>query len=141
MWRTLMRNGLVIYLHYISGSPACEDRPKNIKKGDTCRLRKENREFTAPLGESENPVAPFHISSTHITGTYPLTPRRNKYLLTFIHHFKNYVEAFPIPNQTVENCTRVYASQIVTTHGTGSKFTRIRAQVSCPHSLTGHTMR
>ena len=50
-----------------------------------------------------------------------LTPRKNKYLLTFIDNFTKYVEAIPISDQSDETCTRVYASQIVTRHGTGSK--------------------
>ena len=45
---------------------------------------------------------------------------KNKYILTFIDHFTKYVEAFPIPDQTAETCARVYATQIVTRHGTGS---------------------
>ena len=45
---------------------------------------------------------------------------RNKYLLTLIDHFTEYVEAFPIPDQTAETCARVYATQIITRHGTGS---------------------
>jgi hypothetical protein len=56
-----------------------------------------------------------------ITGPYPATPRKNKYLLKFIDHFTKYVEAFAIPDQTAETCARVYATQIITRHGTGSK--------------------
>jgi transposase InsO family protein len=56
-----------------------------------------------------------------ITGPYMLTPRKNKYLLTFIDHFTRYVEAIPIPDRTAETCARVYATQIVTRHGLGSK--------------------
>ena len=55
-----------------------------------------------------------------ITGPYPLTPRRNKYLLTFVDHFSKYVEAFAMPEQTAEVCARVYAKEIVTRHGTCS---------------------
>jgi len=50
-----------------------------------------------------------------------LTPRKNKYLLTFIDNFTKYVEAIPISDQSDETCTRVYASQIITRHCTGSK--------------------
>ena len=32
-----------------------------------------------------------------------------------------YAEAFPIPDQTAETYARVYATQIITRHGTGSK--------------------
>ena len=49
-----------------------------------------------------------------------MTPCKNKYLLTFIDHFTKYVEAFPIPDQTAETCARVYATQIIARHGTGS---------------------
>ena len=55
-----------------------------------------------------------------ITCLYPLTPRRNKYLLTFVDHFSKYAEEFAIPEQTAEVCARVYAREIVTRHGTGS---------------------
>jgi transposase InsO family protein len=55
-----------------------------------------------------------------ITGPYPLTPRRNKYLLTFVDHLSKYAEAFAIPEQTAEVCARVYAREIVTSHGTVS---------------------
>jgi hypothetical protein len=55
-----------------------------------------------------------------IIGPYPLTPRKNKYLLTFIDHFSKCVEADRIPDQTVETCTRGYATQIITRHGCGS---------------------
>jgi len=56
-----------------------------------------------------------------ITGPHVLTPRKNKYLLTFIDHFTKYVEAIPISDQSAETCARVYASQIDTRHGTGLK--------------------
>jgi len=81
----------------------------------------EDRKFTALLGEIGNPVDPFQIISMDITGPYPLTPRKNKYLLTFIDNFTKYVEAFRIQNQTADSCARVYVSQIVTRLGSGSK--------------------
>ena len=67
-----------------------------------------------------------------VTGPYLLTPRKNKYLLAFIDRLTKYVEAFAIPNQTAETCARVYASQIVTRHGTGSKLItdQCRASIS-----------
>jgi len=57
----------------------------------------------------------------NITGLYVITPRKNKYLLTFIDHFTKYGEAIPISDQGAEKCERVYTSQIVTRHSTGSK--------------------
>jgi hypothetical protein len=91
-----------------------------VQKCDSCQGRKEDRQFTAPLGFPEVPERPFQITSMDITGPYPLTPRRNKYLLTFVDYFFKYVEAFAIPNQTAEVCVRMYAREIVTCHGTGT---------------------
>jgi len=94
---------------------------EHVRKCDPCQRRKENCEFTAPLGEVEEPKFPFEITSMDITGLYVSTPRKNKYLVTFIDKFTRYVEAFPIPDITSETISRVYATQIVTRHGTGSK--------------------
>ena len=69
----------------------------------------------------ETPTFPFEITSMDITGPYLLTPRKNKYLLTFVDHFTRYVEVYPIPDETAETCAQIYATQIVTRHGTGSK--------------------
>jgi len=92
-----------------------------VKMCDVCQRRKEEREFVAPLGDVDQPSAPFEITSMRITGPYVLTPRKNKYLLTFVTHFTKYVEAIPISDQSAETCARIYASQVVTRHDTGSK--------------------
>jgi hypothetical protein len=46
---------------------------------------KEDREYGAPSGDVKNPSEPFQITSMDITCLYPLTPRKNKYLLTFVN--------------------------------------------------------
>jgi hypothetical protein len=91
-----------------------------IRRCDPCQRRNENWEMTAPLGDVQEPKIPFEVTSMDINGPYPTTPRGNKYLLTFIDHLTKYVEAFPIPDHTAETCARVYSSQIVTCHGSGS---------------------
>jgi len=63
-----------------------------VRKCDSCQRRKEYRQFTEPLGSREVPERPFQITSMDITGPYPLTLRRNKYLLTFVDHFSKYAE-------------------------------------------------
>jgi transposase InsO family protein len=74
----------------------------------------------APLGDVEEPKIPFEDTSIDIVGPYLITPWGNKYLLIFIDHLTKYAEAFPIPDHTAETCARVYSSQIVTRHGSGS---------------------
>jgi len=92
-----------------------------VKKCDSCQRHKSRRKFIAPFGDVEEPAYLFQITSVDVTGLYPVTSRKNKYLLTFIDHFTNYAEDFPIPDQSAETCAQVYATQIFTRHGTGSK--------------------
>ena len=91
-----------------------------IRKCDPCQRRKEGKIPFAPLGEVRSPKCPFEITAMDLTGPYVRIPRGNKYLLTFIDNFSRYVEAFAVPDQTAETCARIYATQIVTRHGTGS---------------------
>lgn len=88
-----------------------------IRRCDACQGRKEDREFLAPLGEMEKPTAPFQVTSMDVACLYLMISRRNKYLLTFIDHFTNYFEAFPIPDQTAETFARVYTTHNSTWHG------------------------
>jgi transposase InsO family protein len=92
-----------------------------IKSCDSCQRRKGDREFRAPLGRIEEPMAPFEVTSMDITGPYLQTPRGHKYLLTFIDNFSRYVEAYPIKDQTAHTCAKVYVTQIVARHGTGAQ--------------------
>ena len=110
----------LIALHY--WWPGMRKAVENyVKFCDPCQRRKGNREFVAPLGDVEEPTAPFEVTSMDITGPYLQTPRGNKYLLTFVDHFSKYVEAYPMPDQKAETCARIYASNIITRHGTGSQ--------------------
>jgi transposase InsO family protein len=92
-----------------------------IRNSDPCQRRKSLRKQIAPLGEVDMPTYPFEITALDITGSYPLTLRKNRFLLTFVDHFTRYVEAYPVPDITAETCARIYATQIVTRHGSGSK--------------------
>jgi len=97
-----------------------QDVENYVRECDECHRRKQEREYTAPLGEVRQPTYPFEITSMDICGPYPLTPRKNKYLLTFIDHFTKYSEAIPIQDKTAETCTRAHATHVIARHGTGS---------------------
>jgi transposase InsO family protein len=55
-----------------------------------------------------------------ICGPYPLTPRKNKYLLTFIDYLTKYAEAIPLTDMSAEPCARAYVAHVIARHGTGS---------------------
>jgi hypothetical protein len=109
-----------------------------VRKCDSCQKRKEDRQFTAPPSTLDLPERPFQITSMDITGPYPLTPRQNKYLLTFVDHFSKYAEAYPLPEQTAEGCARVYTREIVTRHGTSSVLSPTKAELLCLRFLVRH---
>jgi len=94
---------------------------KYVKKYDPLQRRKEEREFVVPVVEVEEPTVPFEVTSMDVSSPYLLTPPKNRYLLTFIYHFTKYVEAIAIPEQKPETCARLYTTQMITRHGTGSK--------------------
>ena len=92
-----------------------------VNECDSCQRRKGSHEYKAHLSDPGNPVAPFEVISMDIKEPYLLTPRKNRYLLTFMDHFSKYEEIFPIEDHSTLTCARVYASQIITRHGSGSK--------------------
>jgi transposase InsO family protein len=55
-----------------------------------------------------------------VCGPLNLTPRKNKYLLTFIDNFFKYAKDVPIPDMAVETCARAYATQVIARPGSGS---------------------
>jgi hypothetical protein len=69
----------------------------------------------------EQPTALFQITAMDITGQYFSTRRKNKYINTFLDHFSRYTTDIRIQDQTAETCARLYATQIVTRHGTDKR--------------------
>jgi transposase InsO family protein len=97
-----------------------QDVENYVRKCDECPSRKQGREYTAPLGDVRQPTYPFEITSMDICGPYPLTRRKNKYLLTFIDHITKYAEAIPFKDMSAESYARAYAAHVIARHGTGS---------------------
>ena len=83
--------------------------------------RKNNREFKAPLVDVDNHSDPFQVPSIGVMGPYHLTPRRIRYILTYIDNLSQYTEAFVMPDQSAKTVAMIYATQILTRHGTGWK--------------------
>jgi len=71
-----------------------------------------------------------------ITGPYPLTPRRNKYILTFIDHFTKYAEAFAISDQSAEIAPEFTPRKLLLDIAQAQSSLQIRSQPSCLNSLT-----
>jgi transposase InsO family protein len=90
-----------------------------VNQCDECQRSKQHKEFRAPLGEVREARYPFHITSMDVLGPFPVTPRKSRYLLTFIDNFSKYAEALPISDVSAETCARAYATQIVARHGAG----------------------
>jgi hypothetical protein len=63
-----------------------------ISKCNACQKGKG----TVNLGCLGEPQAPFVMVCMDITGPYPVTPMKNRYLRTFLDHFCKYEEVNPI---------------------------------------------
>ena len=48
--------------------------------------------------------APWDIVATDYLGPFPITPRRNRYILVLTDLFSKYVEVLAVPDQTAETC-------------------------------------
>lgn len=70
---------------------------------------------------TETPENVFEIVHMDIKGPLPITDRRNKYLLTFQDSFSKYLEAIPIPDQTVKTIAEKCITEIICKHGTPKK--------------------
>jgi hypothetical protein len=92
-----------------------------ISECDACQRGEGDLELTAPLGCLGEPQASFEMVSMGITGPYAVTPRKNRYLLTFGDHFSKYAKVYPIQDQSAETCAKVFATQIVARYGSGFK--------------------
>jgi len=92
----------------------------HVMKCDDFQRRKQRSKYVAPLEEVRQPSYPFEITSMGVCRPFPLTSRKNKYLLTFINHFTKYAVAIPITDMTAQTRTRAYATHVIARHGTGS---------------------
>jgi hypothetical protein len=97
-----------------------KDVESYVSQCDDCQKRKQKSEYTAPLGEVQQPTYPFEITSMEICGPYPLTPRGNKYILSFIDHFTKYAEVIQIIDKTASTSAGVYAVHVIARHGAGT---------------------
>jgi transposase InsO family protein len=92
-----------------------------VNECDSCQRRKGSHEYKGP---SRRPRKSSSFIRSHFDGHYRTIssdPEKEKCLLTFIDHFSKYAEIFPIEDQSALTWARVYASQIITRHGSGSK--------------------
>jgi hypothetical protein len=86
---------------------------------DSCQRRKRGTEFRAPLGTVRQPSQPFQYCHMDSVGSFALSQIKNRYIMTFIDQLAKYVEAIAIPEAMAVTCARAYATQIVTSHGSG----------------------
>lgn len=89
--RTL--SSIRLYYYWLSMS---KDVENFMRKCESRAKMKGEKTPLAPLGESPETTGPMEMTSIDICGPYPVTRRKNRYMLTFICHFTRYPEAIPI---------------------------------------------
>jgi transposase InsO family protein len=70
----------------------------------------------APLGSI--PVgAPLDRLCTDLLGPFPVTPRKNRYILVVTDHFSKWTEIFAVPDQSAETTARVILNEVIARFG------------------------
>lgn len=93
------------------------DVAKYIQSCHECNQRRDIGKLRAPLGNFEEPDAPFERIATDIVGPLPLTESGNRYILSVIDHFSRFVEFVALPNQTAECIARALVHRVITKFG------------------------
>jgi hypothetical protein len=83
---------------------------------DACARVKSGRTQVAPMGSLPEANEPGEIASIDITGPYAMTPRGNKYLLTYVDHFTKWAEAVPLPEQEASTVAHALVTQVFARH-------------------------
>ena len=88
-----------------------------IRQCDLCGANKlPSKTPKAPLGDMRV-GAPLDRFATDILGPFPATERGNRYILVVTDYFSNWVEIFPIQDQTAMTCARVILNEVICRYG------------------------
>ena len=90
------------------------DVKEYIRQCDACAKRKTGHRINAPLVDQLEAREFLHIVSLDIVGPLPVTERGNRYLLTFVDHFKRLCKAIPISRQDTETVAREFVTKFIT---------------------------
>ena len=88
-----------------------------VLKCETCGANKTpTTNPKAPLGNMPS-GAVFDRLCTDLLGPFPVTPRKNRYILVVTDHFSKWVEIFAVPDQSAETTARVILNEVIARYG------------------------
>jgi hypothetical protein len=93
--RTLDTLCLIFYLPGVRG-----DEGEYVRNCQEWQRLKPRHEFKATLGDVAEPSRAFELTAMDILWPFPVTPNKNRYLLTFMDHLNRYAVAIPLPDAT-----------------------------------------
>ena len=67
------------------------------------------------------PTRPWEVVAMDVCGPFSLTANKNRYLITFLDHLTEDVEAVPIKSMTAAECAWAYTTHVIARHGASSK--------------------
>jgi hypothetical protein len=97
------------------------DIDRYVKECDSCRKRKNRREFRAPMGNVHHPTYPFQYTHMDVIGPFPRSTSGDKYLLTFVDELTKFMGAIPLAEISTQTCARAYVTGIVARHGSDNR--------------------
>ena len=94
-----------------------EDVKLWVTKCDICQqMKSSTKKPRAPLGNMTS-GAPLDRLCIDVLGPFPLTPRKNRYILVITDSFSKWVEIHPIPDETASTCARILLNEVICRYG------------------------
>ena len=79
-------------------------------------MKSSTKKPRAPLGNMTS-GAPLDRLCIDVLGPFPLTPRKNRYILVITDSFSKWVEIHPIPDETASTCARILLNEVICRYG------------------------
>ena len=87
-----------------------------VSKCVTCQER-NLKAIKSPVGASNTVSSAWYQCSADLIGPWPATPSGNKYVLSIIDWFSNYVLLYPLADKTADSVARVLTTDVFCKHG------------------------
>ena len=90
---------------------------QHVKSCVICQ-RRNFRRVKPPLQETDVPPFPIAKLGLDVSGPYPTTLSGNKYIVSFVHWYSGWPEAFVVPNKSAEAVIHLVLDEIIPSHST-----------------------
>jgi hypothetical protein len=93
-----------------------KDIDRYVQECDSCKQRRNKREFRAPKGKVHHPNYASQYTHMDVIVLFPRSTNGNRYLLTLADELTKFMEAIQLAEISAQTCARAYDTGIVDSH-------------------------